>query len=95
MLRVRELINETVDTSKADYAVVTGIQIHSTTANNRTWHPALEFIAPTSMYVVKDGVRNDLDVLSIDPPTPRQLFHIAGGEEIADLPMPRRSWPGL
>ena len=45
--------------------------------------------------VVKDGVRNDLDVLSIDPPTPRQLFHIAGGEEIADLPMPRRSWPGL
>ena len=90
-----KLINETVDTSKADYAVVTGIQIHSTTANNRTWHPALEFIAPTSMYVVKDGVRNDLDVLSIDPPTPRQLFHIAGGEEIADLPMPRRSWPGL
>jgi len=90
-----KLISETVDTSKADYAVVTGIQIHSTTANNRIWHPALEFIAPTSMYVVKDGVRNDLDVLSIDPPTPRQLFHIAGGEEIADLPMPRRSWPGL
>jgi len=90
-----KLIEKTVDVSKADYAVVTGIQIHSTTATNRTWHPALEFISPTSMYVVKDGVRNDMDVLSIDPPTPRQLFHIAGGEEIYDLPMPRRSWPGL
>ena len=47
------------------------------------------------MYVVKDGVRHDMDVLAIDPPTPRQLFHIAGGEEIAELPSPRRSWPGL
>ena len=47
------------------------------------------------MYVVKDGVRRDMDVLAIDPPTQRQLFHIAGGEEIAELPSPRRSWPGL
>ena len=86
------LIERTVDTSKADYAVCTGIQIHSTTANARIWHPPLEFVAPTSMYVVKDGVRYDMDVLSVDPPTPRQLFHIAGGDEIADLPMPRRSW---
>jgi hypothetical protein len=90
-----KLIGETVDVTKSDYAVVTGIQIHSTAANNRTWHPALEFISPTSMYVVKDGVRHDMDVLAIDPPTPRQLFHIAGGEEIAELPSPRRSWPGL
>ena len=86
------LIERTVDVSKADYAVCTGIQIHSTTANQRIWHPALEFVAPTSMYVVKDGVRHDMDVLSVDPPTPRQLFHIAGGDEICDLPMPRRSW---
>ena len=90
-----KLIGKTVDVTKSDYAVVTGIQIHSTAANNRTWHPALEFISPTSMYVVKDGVRHDMDVLAIDPPTPRQLFHIAGGEEIAELPSPRRSWPGL
>jgi hypothetical protein len=90
-----KLIQKTVDVSKADYAVVTGIQIHSTTATNRTWHPNLEFISPTSMYVVKDGVRHDMDVLAIDPPTPRQLFHIAGGDEIFDLPLPRRSWPGL
>ena len=86
------LIEKTVDPEKADYAVITGIQIHSTrVANSKVWHPHLEFIAPTSMYIVKDGIKHTMDIMGIDPPTPRQLFKIGAGEYIYELPKPRGS----
>ena len=89
---IADLIEKTVDPEKADYAVITGIQIHSTrVANSKVWHPHLEFIAPTSMYIVKDGIKHTMDIMGIDPPTPRQLFKIGAGEYIYELPKPRGS----
>ena len=74
---IADLIEKTVDPEKADYAVITGIQIHSTrVANSKVWHPHLEFIAPTSMYIVNNGIKHTMDIMGIDPPTPRQLFKI-------------------
>ncbi|GBF88278.1 hypothetical protein Rsub_00990 [Raphidocelis subcapitata] len=71
------LISKAVDTSKADYAVVTGVQIHN-------WSTDLaganfEFVAPTRAYAVVNGVRTDIDLESVPPLTPRQLNTIAGG----------------
>ena len=87
-----DLIEKTVDVEKADYAVITGIQIHSTrVANSKVWHPHLEFIAPTSMYIVKDGIKHTMDIMGIVPPTPRQLFKIGAGEVIYELPKPKGS----
>ena len=89
---IADLIEKTVDPEKADYAVITGIQIHSTrVANSKVWHPHLEFIAPTSMYIVKDGIKHTMDIMGIDPPTPRQLFKIGAGEYIYELPKPKGS----
>ena len=28
------------------------------------------------MYIVKDGIKHTMDIMGIDPPTPRQLFKI-------------------
>jgi hypothetical protein len=87
---VADLIDKTVDIEKADYAVITGIQIHSTrVANSKVWHPHLEFISPTSMFIVKDGIKHTMDIMGIDPPTPRQLFKINAGQTIYDLPKPK------
>ena len=85
-----DLIEKTVDVEKADYAVITGIQIHSTrVAKSKVWHPHLEFIAPTSMYIVNNGIKHTMDIMGIDPPTPRQLFKIGAGEVIYELPKPK------
>jgi len=87
-----DLIEKTVDVEKADYAVITGIQIHSTrVAKSKVWHPHLEFIAPTSMYIVNNGIKHTMDIMGIDPPTPRQLFKIGAGEVIYELPKPKGS----
>lgn len=58
------LISKAVDTNKADYAVITGVQIHNW-GNDGTGAPTLEFIAPTTGYVVIDGERVDLNLQKV------------------------------
>lgn len=58
------LISKAVDTSKADYAVITGVQIHNW-GSDKTGAPTLEFIAPTTGYVVIDGKRVDLELQKV------------------------------
>jgi len=74
------LIKNSVDTEKADYAVVTGVQIHSWSTEFDDDSPNLEFISPCSCYVVIRGVRTYLDLNSIPPMTPRQISLLAAGE---------------
>lgn len=52
---LEKAISQVVDTSKSDYAIVTGIQIHA--EDNRN------YIAPDSSYVVINGVKQDIKVL--------------------------------
>merc|ERR1712039_634280 len=57
-----KLIAATVDTSKADYAVVTGVQIHSSIPY-KTDSPApetIEFVAPSKTYAVVGGKKVEL-----------------------------------
>ena len=54
-----------VDPSNADYAVVTGVQIHNWGAEFDDSSPNLEFVAPASVYVVVGGERTYLDLSSI------------------------------
>eukprot|EP00475_Leptophrys_vorax_P028972 TRINITY_DN42264_c0_g1_i1.p1 TRINITY_DN42264_c0_g1~~TRINITY_DN42264_c0_g1_i1.p1 ORF type:complete len:275 (+),score=23.74 TRINITY_DN42264_c0_g1_i1:99-827(+) len=57
------LIAKAVDTSKADYAVITGVQIHSN--NKPEGHPfhldhTVEYVQPSLSYAVVKGVRQEL-----------------------------------
>lgn len=54
-----------MDPSKADYAVVTGVQIHNWGAEFDDSSPNLEFVAPASVYVVVNGERTYLDLQTI------------------------------
>lgn len=74
------LIKQSVDTSKADYAVVTGVQIHNWGPDFDDHSPNLEFVSPSSMYVVVDGKRTHLNLKSIPPMTPRQISLLAGNQ---------------
>lgn len=58
---LEDLIHETVDVATADYAVVTGVQVHSWPSPG-TGEPLLEFVAPRVAYVVRDGVRTPLEL---------------------------------
>ena len=72
------LIDQAVDTSKADYAVITGVQIHNwSTDLTSEGAPSLEFVAPTNVYVVINGVRIDLDLTRVPSLSPRQLMIMA------------------
>jgi Limiting CO2-inducible proteins B/C beta carbonyic anhydrases len=66
------LIENAVDTNKADYAVCTGVQIHSW-PDPETGAPAIEFVMPTKTYVVVDGKRTDIRLDAVPALTPRQL----------------------
>mmetsp|Transcript_65299 Transcript_65299/g.206269 ORF Transcript_65299/g.206269 Transcript_65299/m.206269 type:complete len:192 (-) Transcript_65299:323-898(-) len=70
---LEHLINLVVDPSEADYAVVTGIQVHSWGDSYHDLHPNLEYVQPCSLYVVNQGKRTDIDIQTIAGPTPRQL----------------------
>ncbi|EFN53712.1 hypothetical protein CHLNCDRAFT_8957, partial [Chlorella variabilis] len=59
------LISKTVNTDKADYAVVTGVQIHNWANDFEDASPNMEFVAPTSAYVVVDGVKTHLDLTAM------------------------------
>lgn len=73
---LEKLIENGVDPKKADYAVITGVQIHSW-PNPETGAPALEFVAPASGYVVVNGVRRELELERAPALTPRQAAILA------------------
>lgn len=70
---LEELIAEAVNPAKADYAIITGVQIHNWADDYDNEEPNFEFIAPTKVCVVIDGKRTDIDLEKIPGPTPRQL----------------------
>jgi Limiting CO2-inducible proteins B/C beta carbonyic anhydrases len=55
------MIAATVDTVKQDYAVVTGVHIHSW-GSAACGNATLEWIAPASIYVVTNGKRTSIDI---------------------------------
>jgi len=71
------LIEQAVDQTKADYAVVAGIQVHNWSTRYDDDVPNLEFVEPTAVYVVKDGNRIDIDLSVVPGLTPRQLRLVA------------------
>lgn len=75
---LEQLIDMAVDTSKADYAVCTGVQIHSWPDPN-TGAPAIEFVMPTKTYVVVDGKRTDIRLDAVPALSPRQLALLSTG----------------
>lgn len=71
------LIKHAVDEKKADYAVITGVQVHnwSTDFDNDT--PNLEFVAPVEVYVVVNGEKTYVELDGIPSMTPRQVSLLA------------------
>lgn len=62
---LKYLIQHTVDPAKADYAVVTGVEIHNYGTSFDDAEPNLEFVWPTNCYVVINGEKTYLDLDSI------------------------------
>jgi hypothetical protein len=56
------MIAATVDTSTADYSVITGIQVHNWAVDYTDEEPNLEWVEPRSAYVVVNGQRAELDL---------------------------------
>jgi hypothetical protein len=76
---LEKLISKAVDPSKADYAVVTGTQIHNWACVLDDPNAySMEFVAPTSVYAVVNGVATHLDLSQIPQATPRMLNLLAG-----------------
>ena len=71
------LISHTVDPKKADYAVVTGIQIHNWGTKFDDESPNLEFVAPVSVYVVINGTKTHINLNTMPSLTPRQIRILA------------------
>ena len=59
------LVKNAVDPTKADYAVVTGVQIHNYGTEFDNAEPNLEYIWPTGIYVVVNGEKTYIDLDSI------------------------------
>jgi len=75
---LEKLISKSVDTSKADYAVITGVQIHNWARSLDTpGSYSMEFVAPSSCYAVVNGVATHLDLSQIPQVTPRMLNLLA------------------
>mmetsp|Transcript_18930 Transcript_18930/g.48033 ORF Transcript_18930/g.48033 Transcript_18930/m.48033 type:complete len:464 (-) Transcript_18930:152-1543(-) len=69
------LIDKAVDEQRANYAVITGVQVHNWAVEltEEAGIPSLEFVAPTKAYVVVNGVRTHLDLSKVPALSPRQL----------------------
>ncbi|KAL4856957.1 hypothetical protein ACK3TF_002657 [Chlorella vulgaris] len=78
------LISKTVNTDKADYAVITGVQIHNWAKDFEDASPNMEFVAPTSAYVVVNGVKTHIDLTAMPPMTPRQMRLVAGPADVCN-----------
>jgi hypothetical protein len=63
-----------VNPKQADYAVVTGVQIHNWASDlDDTKIPSMEFIAPARAYVVVNQEKIDIDLQQVPALSPRQL----------------------
>lgn len=71
------LIENAVDTKKADYAVVSGLQVHNWATEFDNEVPNLEFVAPVEVYVVVNGKQTYIDLESVPSLTPRQMSMMA------------------
>jgi Limiting CO2-inducible proteins B/C beta carbonyic anhydrases len=58
---LERMIAATVDNMKQDYAVVTGVHIHSW-GSESSGNPTLEWIAPANVYCVNNGKRVNIDL---------------------------------
>jgi hypothetical protein len=59
---LQEMIADTVDATKEDYAVITGVHVHNW-GNEGTNAPTMEWIAPSTCYVVKDGKTTNINLM--------------------------------
>lgn len=84
------LIEKSVDPKKADYAIVTGVQIHNWATNLNGDAPSMEFVAPTKVMVCVDGQKIHLDLTKVPSLSPRQLALLAAANVSPDE-MPRSS----
>lgn len=72
------LISKAVDTSKADYAVITGVQVHNWAYDLEDERvPSMEFVAPARAYVVTNGEKVDLDLQQVPALAPRMIDLLA------------------
>lgn len=82
---MQKLIDATVDTSKVDYAVISGVQIHnyaSEWAFSQLGAPDLEYVYPGSVTTVVKGVKKTVDLTSISSMTPRQIRILANEKAV-------------
>ena len=79
------LISKAVNVEKAEYAVITGILVHNW-GKEGTTAPTLEFVVPSSAYVVIGGIRTEMDLAKIPALTPRQIMILSSaGRNVPDL----------
>jgi len=71
------LIEKAVDVRKADFAVVTGVEIHNWAPELGSGVPSLEFVAPAKVYTCVNGQYNYIDLMDIPSLTPRQIALLA------------------
>ena len=60
--------------------MITGVQIHNWAYDFEDDSPNLEFVAPTSAYVVVNGQKTHIDLAAMPPLTPRQIKMLHGGD---------------
>jgi len=79
------LIEKAVEPTAADYAVIAGVQVHNwATSLENDDVPSFEFVAPTKVFVVVEGVKIHLDLSRVPPLSPRQLARLAGNSNKAE-----------
>lgn len=68
------LIEKAVDPSRADYAVITGVQIHNWASElTPDGEVSMEFVAPSKAYTVVNGMKTYIDLPQVPSLSPRQL----------------------
>jgi hypothetical protein len=67
------LIEKAVDPKKADYAVITGVEIHNWAADIASGAPSMEFVAPAKVFVCVNGEKISLDLSKVPSLSPRQI----------------------
>lgn len=84
---MEQLIEAAVDTSKADYALITGVQIHNwTTYPTDSKSPDLEYIWPAQFTTVINGVKSSVSLDTIPSMTPRQIRLLANEDKVYGTP---------
>ena len=79
---MEELVRASVDPSKCDFAIVTGVQIHSYGHTLDEWHPNMEYVQPTRMTIVVNGQRTDVNLLEETLAHPQAALALRGGGPI-------------